>query len=59
MEIRNKRPYPVEIAATGQIVEAGGTVDVADDLGSALCEQEDNWTAAARGRKAADPAEEG
>lgn len=33
----------VEIAATGQIVAQGGTVEVADELGAALCEQPGNW----------------
>ena len=36
----------VEIAATGQVVAPGGVVDVPDDLGALLCEQESNWTPA-------------
>lgn len=34
----------VEIAATGQSVERGGSVDVPDDIGKSLCEQ-DTWEA--------------
>ena len=33
----------VEIAATGQTVVRGGTVDVADELGLSLCDQPGNW----------------
>lgn len=42
----------VEIAATGQVVAHGDTVDVDDALAASLCEQTDNWTpvAAARGK---------
>jgi hypothetical protein len=35
----------VEIAATGHVVERGQTVEVPDDLGKSLCEQ-DIWTEA-------------
>lgn len=35
----------VEIAATGQVVERGQTVEVPDDLGKSLCEQ-DIWAEA-------------
>lgn len=34
-----------EIAATGQIVLPGESVEVSDELGAALCEQASNWTA--------------
>jgi hypothetical protein len=37
----------VEIAATGQVVERGQTVEVPDDLGKSLCEQ-DIWSEAKR-----------
>lgn len=43
MEIRNASSAALEIAATGQIVEAGGTAEVDDVLGDALCEQADVW----------------
>lgn len=43
MQIRNLRSTAREIAATGQRVEPGGTVDVDDALGAALCEQPDTW----------------
>lgn len=43
MLIRNKRPYAVEIVATGQEVEGGETVDVPDDVGGSLAEQVDAW----------------
>ena len=33
----------VEIAATGDIVEQGETVDLADPIAIALCEQTTNW----------------
>lgn len=34
---------PREIAATGQVVEPGGTVDVDDVLAVSLCDQPDVW----------------
>lgn len=43
MELKNKRPYAVEIVATGQTVEGGETVEVPDDVGKALAEQVDAW----------------
>lgn len=45
MEIRYCGPHDVvEIAATGQVVARGDTVDVADaELAAALLEQPDNW----------------
>jgi hypothetical protein len=46
MLIRNKRPYPVEIVATGQRVDAGETVEVDDEVGESLVEQVDAWEAA-------------
>ncbi|GEM_PF-3930669 len=43
MKIRYVGPHSVvEIAATGQTVERGGTVDVDDDVAEALCLQ-DCW----------------
>ena len=43
MKIRYRGPHDqVEIAATGQIVDRGGTVDVDDEIAAALCEQ-DCW----------------
>lgn len=44
MKITNQRPYPVEIAATGDVVAPGETVEVDDDLGKRLCEQADAWS---------------
>lgn len=46
MQVRNKRPYPVEIVATGQRVEAGETVEVDDEIGESLAEQVDAWEVA-------------
>lgn len=43
MRITNQRSYALEIAATGQVVEPGETVEVDDDLGAGLVEQPDNW----------------
>jgi hypothetical protein len=43
MHIRNLRPYALEIAATGQLVEPGEIADVDPDLGASLLEQPDNW----------------
>lgn len=34
------------IAATGQAVRRGETVDVPDDIAEALCEQTDQWSTA-------------
>lgn len=45
MKVKNKRPYEVEIPDVG-FVEAGGTIDVPEDLGKSLCAQEDNWAPA-------------
>lgn len=46
MQVRNKRPYAVEIVDTGQRVEAGETVEVDDELGERLAEQPDVWEVA-------------
>lgn len=43
MQVMNKRPYAVDIVATGQRVEGGETVEVSDDVGETLAEQEDAW----------------
>lgn len=43
MKIRNVRPWPVEIAATGEVVEPDGEVEVDADLGRSLCDQPANW----------------
>lgn len=45
MKIRNARNTARTIAATGQTVEGGDTVDVDDELGRALLDQPDNWAA--------------
>ena len=46
MLIRNKRPYAVDIVATGQRVDAGETVEVDDeDVAESLVAQEDAWEA--------------
>ena len=54
MLIRNKRPYAVEIVATGQRVEGGDTVEVPDELGDSLTEQVDAWEEADSGRPTVD-----
>lgn len=41
--VQNKRPYAVELAATGALVEAGGTVEVSEELADALSRQSDVW----------------
>ena len=46
MLVRNKRPYAVEIVATGQRVEGGDTAEVDDEVGESLVEQVDAWEAA-------------
>lgn len=46
MKITNQDRRAREIAATGQIVEPGETVEVDDDLGRSLCEQPANWAEA-------------
>lgn len=43
MKIRNATSRDLTIAATGQHVEAGKTVEVDDDLGKQLCDQADVW----------------
>lgn len=58
-KIVNLRPWKVEIAATGQAVEAGGTVEVDDDLAESLCEQPDNWKPATGGKKKTRTSKEG
>jgi hypothetical protein len=42
MEIKNLRPWPVDIPNVG-IVDAGGTIEVDNDLGKSLTEQPDNF----------------
>ncbi len=55
MLIRNKRPFAVEIVATGQRVEGGDTVDVEDvDVAESLLEQPDAWEPAEGGTKSVD-----
>lgn len=51
MRVKNKRPWAVEIPDVG-VVDAGATIDVPDDLGASLCEQEDNWAPVGGGPKA-------
>lgn len=51
MKIRNVRERGLEIAATGQIVGPGDTVEVDDKLGRSLCKQEDNWKPVTSGIK--------
>lgn len=48
MKVRNIRQSldPVQIAATGQVVERDGVVEVDDDFGCLLCEQDTNWAPA-------------
>jgi hypothetical protein len=43
----------VQIATTGQLVAQGEVVDVADELGALLCEQDNNWQPAAPAKKPA------
>lgn len=43
MKIRNVWATAREIAATGQVVAPGDTVEVPSTLASALCEQPDVW----------------
>ena len=50
MQVKNKRPYAVEIVATGDRVEGGETVEVPDELGESLIEQVDAWEAVDGGR---------
>jgi hypothetical protein len=46
-----------EIAATGQLVQPGETIEVDDDLGASLCEQVDVWAdATPRSKPKATPA---
>lgn len=46
MQIRNKRPYAVEVDHDGvtYTAAAGDTVDVPDELGESLLEQHDAWS---------------
>lgn len=44
MQVKNKRPYTVEIPEVG-FVDAGDSIDVPDDLGKSLVEQVDAWEA--------------
>lgn len=44
MRITNLSEHEKEIPEVG-FVEAGGTIDVPDDLGKSLCEQVDAWAA--------------
>lgn len=43
MLIRNKRPFAVDIVATGQRVEGGDTAEVPDEVGKSLVAQSDHW----------------
>jgi hypothetical protein len=45
MKVKNKRSFAVYIVGHDVDVEAGGTVDVPDDLGRSLVEQTDAWEA--------------
>lgn len=43
MQIENVRPYGLEIAASGVLVEPGESVEVDTALGKSLLQQPDNW----------------
>lgn len=45
MQIRNANSLTLEIAATGDFVDPGQTVEVDDALGKSLLEQPANWQA--------------
>lgn len=45
MQIRNVKGLALQIAETGEVVEADGIATVDDALGAALLEQPTNWTA--------------
>lgn len=51
MKVRNVSGVAREIAATGAVVDADGTVEVPKDLGESLCEQPDNWEAVASSKR--------
>lgn len=58
MNIRYVGPYDVvEIAATGQVCDRGGTVDVDDELAERLLEQPDNWQADTKSKPKPAPVE--
>lgn len=52
MKIRNKRPYAVEVDHDGKTYECAarpGVVEVPDELGKSLLQQEDAWSSAEDG----------
>lgn len=51
MQIRNANSLTLEIAATGERVEPGDTVEVDDELGKSLLEQPANWVKATKTTK--------
>lgn len=54
MQLRNRRPYAVEIADTGQMVDGGDVAEVPDEIGESLAAQEDAWEVADGGRPTVD-----
>lgn len=44
MKVTNISGRARDVPAIGQIVEAGESVEVADDIGQSLCEQVDVWS---------------
>lgn len=58
MKVYNVRPYSLEIAATGQVVEPGDAVEVDDKLGKALVAQPDNWSKSKPKGSAKEPQED-
>jgi hypothetical protein len=51
MKIKNKRTYALEIAATGQVVNPGDSVEVDAPLAKRLLEQSDTWGKATATKK--------
>lgn len=57
MKVQNIRPFALVVAATGERVEPGESVEVDSDLGKGLLAQPDNWgpvKAASRGKSKED-----
>lgn len=59
MKITNITNRTRDIGVTGQVAGPGETIEVDDDIGKSLCEQEDRWKSAKKDETPKKPVADG